>query len=126
MRWGTAWKIAWREAWASRTKFFFVVLAVAVGVGALTGVRGFSAAFRHMLLKEARTLMAGDLSARQFVLPNAAQQAMLDGLGREGIRYTWLTELVNHGGVGEGAGSAVDLRQGRGPGRVSVLRRTAV
>ena len=94
MNWTTAWKIAWREAWASRTKFFFVVMAVAVGVGALTGVRGFSAAFRHMLLKEARTLMAADLSARQFVLATPAQQAVLDSLGAEGIRYTWLTETI--------------------------------
>ena len=94
MNWSTAWKIAWREAWASRVKFFFVVLAVAVGVGALTGVRGFSAAFRHMLLKEARTLMAGDLSLRQFLLPSAAQQGELDRLAAEGIRYTWLTETI--------------------------------
>ena len=45
----------------------FVVLAVAIGVGALTGVRGFSRTFRHMLLRQARTLMAGDLTARIFV-----------------------------------------------------------
>ena len=46
-----------------------MVLAVAVGVGSLTGVRGFSRSFRHMLLREARTLMAGDLTARVFALP---------------------------------------------------------
>ena len=94
MTWSTAWKIAWREAWASRVKFFFVVLAVAVGVGALTGVRGFSSAFRRMLLKEARTLMAGDISARQFIAPTPAQQSMLEALGRDGVRYTWLTETI--------------------------------
>jgi putative ABC transport system permease protein len=47
--WATACKIAWREARASSFKFGFVVLAVAVGVGSLTGVRGFSRALHHML-----------------------------------------------------------------------------
>ena len=52
-----------------------MVLAVAVGVGSLTGVRGFSRSFRHMLLREARTLMAGDLTARVFGLPTPEQEA---------------------------------------------------
>ncbi|MEO7653335.1 MAG: hypothetical protein ABIZ80_22990 [Bryobacteraceae bacterium] len=50
-RWGTALKIARREARASSAKFLFVILAVAVGVGSLTGVRGFSTSFRTMLLR---------------------------------------------------------------------------
>ncbi len=91
---GAARKIAWREARASSFKFLFVVLAVAVGVGALTGVRGFSTAFRRMLNSEARTLMAGDLSARVFVQPDANQQAVLDGLSPRGIRQTQVTETV--------------------------------
>jgi len=94
MKLATAWKIAWREAWASRVKFFFVVLAVAVGVGALTGVRGFSAAFRHMLLKEARTLMAADITARQFVAATPDQQKFLDSLTAEGYRHTLVTETI--------------------------------
>ncbi|MGD0303145.1 MAG: hypothetical protein ABSE86_39260, partial [Bryobacteraceae bacterium] len=57
-RWSTAFKIAWREARSSSFKFLFVILAVAVGVGSLTGVRGFSRAFHEMLLSQARTLMA--------------------------------------------------------------------
>jgi putative ABC transport system permease protein len=70
LSWGTASKIAWREARASSTKFLFVIAAVAIGVGSLTGVRGFSRAFYGMLLREARTLMAADLSLRVFALPN--------------------------------------------------------
>ena len=64
--WGSALKIAWREARASAGKFAFVILAVSAGVGALTGVRGFSGSFRDMLLRDARTLMAADLSVRLF------------------------------------------------------------
>ena len=54
--WRTAFKIAWREAHASSAKFLFVIAAVAIGVGSLAGVRGFSSAFYGMLLREARTL----------------------------------------------------------------------
>ena len=52
-----------------------MILAVAAGVGALTGVRGFSEAFSGVLLKEARSLMAADISVRLFAQPTAEQQA---------------------------------------------------
>lgn len=87
-------RVAWREMQASRAKFVFVVLAVAVGVGALTGVRGFSREFRRMLLRQARTLMAADLSARIFALPTPEQQQTLDALQRRGVQRTWITETV--------------------------------
>lgn len=61
---GTAARIAMRELRSSRGKFAFVVLSVAIGVAALTGVRGFSAAFRSLLLARARTILAADLAAR--------------------------------------------------------------
>ena len=92
--WRSAFRIAWREMRASRTKFLFVVLAVAVGVGSLTGVRGFSRSFRKLLLRNARTLMAGDLSARIFGRPSPGQQAVLDGLAKRGIERTWITETI--------------------------------
>jgi len=94
LSWKTAGKIAWREGRASSVKFFFVILAVAAGVGALTGVRGFAASFRQLLLKEARTLMAADVSVRQFILPNTEQQAVLAKLTSRGIARTWITETV--------------------------------
>ncbi|MGD0777760.1 MAG: FtsX-like permease family protein [Candidatus Solibacter sp.] len=94
LSWRAATRIAWREMRASRAKFLFVVLSVAIGVGSLTGVRGFSSSFRHMLLGEARTLMAGDLTARVFALPTAEQEAALRGLEARGVRRTWITETV--------------------------------
>jgi putative ABC transport system permease protein len=94
LSWRAAVRIAWREMRASRAKFLFVVLSVAIGVGSLTGVRGFSSSFRHMLLGEARTLMAGDLTARIFALPTAEQEAALRGLEASGVRRTWITETV--------------------------------
>src|SRR2546426_232253 len=88
--WSTALKIARREARAARAKFLFVVLAVAAGVGSLTGVRGFSTSFRSVLLRDARTLMAADLTARQFALPNDDQMAAMRRLEQRGVRWTWV------------------------------------
>jgi putative ABC transport system permease protein len=92
--WTTACKIAWRESRSSSFKFLFVILAVAVGVGSLTGVRGFSRAFREMLLSQARTLMAADLSLRVFELPTPQQSAAMDALAKSGVDRTWITETV--------------------------------
>ncbi len=91
----TAARIAWRETRSSMTKFLFVVLAVAAGVGALSGVRGFSESFRSTLTREARTVMAADLAARQFAMPSSAQIAQLDALAPEGVDHTWITETVS-------------------------------
>jgi putative ABC transport system permease protein len=98
LSWRAAMRIAWREMRASRAKFLFVVLSVAIGVGSLTGVRGFSSSFRHALLGEARTLMAGDLTARVFSLPTPEQEAVLRSLDARGVRRTWITETVTMAG----------------------------
>ena len=95
LSWRNAAKVAWREARVSKGKFLFVVLAVAAGVGALTGVRGFSGSFRDTLLRDARTLLAADLSVRMFNLPSEAQQAVFDALERKGAERTWVTETLS-------------------------------
>lgn len=96
----TAARIAWRETRSSLTKFLFVVLAVAAGVGALAGVRGFSESFRSTLTREARTVMAADLAARQFYVPSEAQIAKLDALEQDGVEHTWITETVSMASAG--------------------------
>ena len=93
-RWRTALKIAWRDARPSPAKFLFVILAVAVGVGALTGVRSFSRAFHDLLLRQARTLMAADISVRVFALPDSPQAAAMQDLERRGVRRTAVTETL--------------------------------
>ena len=98
--WKTACKIAWRESRSSSFKFLFVILAVAVGVGSLTGVRGFSRAFHEMLLSQARTLMAADLSLRVFELPTPQQTAEMDALAKSGVDRTWITETVTMAAAG--------------------------
>jgi putative ABC transport system permease protein len=93
--WRTALKLAWRESRSSPAKFLFVVAAVAIGAGSLTGVRGFSQAFRGMLLREARTLMAADLSVRVFQPPSPQQDAMMRKLEESGVRRTSILETVS-------------------------------
>ena len=91
--WATAWRVAWREMRASTAKFAFVLLSVAIGVAALTGVRGFSQAFQKALLGDARGLMAGDLSARLFRQTSPKETQQLDAL--KGVERTTVTETVS-------------------------------
>ncbi len=88
-------RIATREMRSSRGKFFFVVLSVAIGVAALTGVRGFSASFRGTLLTRARSIMAGDLAARMFQQPTPDQQQGLTEIAASGVQMTPVTELLS-------------------------------
>ena len=80
---------------SSRGKFTFVILSVAIGVAALTGVRGFSSSFRATLLNRARSIMAADLSARMFSQPTPLEQAGLEQIQREGVEITPVTELLS-------------------------------
>jgi putative ABC transport system permease protein len=90
----TAAKIAWRETRASSGRFLFVILAVAAGVGALTGVRGFSRAFHTLLQRDARGFMAADLTVRTFQLPTPRQIRMMDSLAARGVARTQVTETL--------------------------------
>src|SRR5277367_123292 len=88
-------KIAAREMHSSRGKFFFVILSVAIGVAALTGVRGFSSSFRSTLLMRARSILAGDLSARMFQQPTPQQEKGLEEIKASGVGMTSVTELLS-------------------------------
>ena len=81
---------------ASKAKFSFVILSVAIGVAALIGVRGFSESFQKTILAEARTIMAADLSARMFRQPTPQEAKQLDALQQTtGVQRTWITETVS-------------------------------
>ena len=95
LSYATAARIAARELRSSRGKFAFVLLSVAIGVAALTGVRGFSASFRSTLLLRARSIMAADLAARMNQEPTPEQQASLDDFRAAGVSQTSVTELLS-------------------------------
>ncbi len=97
--WSTAARIAWRELHASRAKFVFVLLSVAIGVASLTGVRGFSQSFQKALLGDARGIMAADLSARMFRLATPKEGLQLDALATKGVERTSVTETVSMASV---------------------------
>jgi putative ABC transport system permease protein len=98
LSWKRAGTIGWRDLKSAPGKFGFVVLSVAIGVAALVGVRGFSESFRRTLGTEARSLMAGDLTARIFHQPSAAEQTKIAALG-QGIRSTWTVETISMASV---------------------------
>lgn len=91
----TASRIAWRELRASPGKFLFVVLAVAVGVAALSGVKGFGYAFKGMLLRNAKQLIAADVQAQMWDYPTAAQIQKMDAIGARDGTLTRVTETVS-------------------------------
>jgi putative ABC transport system permease protein len=99
--WKLAWRVARREARASAPKFLFAVLGVATGVGALTGVRGFADAFQEELRRQARSLMAADVSVRQFTELTPEQQRCIDRYVRRGARVTRISETVSMLGTGQ-------------------------
>jgi putative ABC transport system permease protein len=101
LTWNRAAAIAWRDLKSAPGKFAFVVLSVAIGVAALVGVRGFSESFRRTLTTEARSLMAGDLSARIFRQPTSDEMQKIADLDKNngGARSTWVVETISMASV---------------------------
>ena len=89
---GTASRIAWRELRVSPGKFLFVVFAVAIGVAALSGVKGFGYAFKGMLLRNAKQLIAGDLQAQVYQQPPPDEIAKMAALSQQFGTMTRVTE----------------------------------
>jgi putative ABC transport system permease protein len=109
LSWRRAASIAWRDLKSAPGKFAFVILSVAVGVAALVGVRGLSSSFRKTLNVQARSLMAGDLSARTSHAPTTEELAAISALVRQPggsnlsprLRTTWVTETVTMASVAQ-------------------------
>jgi len=101
LTWNRAAAIAWRDLKSAPGKFAFVVLSVAIGVAALVGVRGFSESFRTTLTTEARSLMAGDLSARIFREPTTDEAKKILAVAQQNgaAQTTWITEMVSMASV---------------------------
>jgi putative ABC transport system permease protein len=101
LSWRRAAAIGWRDLKSAPGKFAFVVLSVAVGVAALVGVRGFSESFKQTLTTEARSLMAGDLSARIFreATPADLKHVAVVVKGIPSAQSTWVTETVSMASV---------------------------
>ena len=122
LSWKRAAAIGWRDLKSAPGKFGFVVLSVAVGVAALVGVRGFSESFRQTLGVEARSLMAGDLSARLYRSATDDEKAKIarcreDDSGSGPFHLGYRDNL--DGLRSAESGSTAGLTQGCRSGRVS-------
>src|SRR5262245_26994534 len=102
--------MAWRETRAATGKFLFVVLSVVLGTAALTAVAGFNESVRYTLMREARSLMAADLSLRMPVQPSAEETRFLQSLGAQGIESTRVTETVSMASSGQGTPILVSVK----------------
>ncbi|MGA8027183.1 MAG: ABC transporter permease, partial [Bryobacteraceae bacterium] len=92
---GTAAKIAWRDLHAAPAKFLFVILAVAVGVAALSGVKGFGYAFKGMLLRNAKQLIAADVQLQTWNFPTPEQDQEIQKIANRYGSLTRVTETIS-------------------------------
>jgi putative ABC transport system permease protein len=104
-----AFRMSWRETRAASGKFLFLVLAIALGTGALTAVTGFNESVRYTLRREARSLMAADVAIRLPNRPTDSDFETIRNLESEGIQTTRVTESVS-----------MALAEGRVPVLVSI------
>ena len=75
-----------------------MILAVAIGVAALSGVKGFGYAFRGMLLRNAKQLIAADLQAQVFQDPTPQQVQKMIAIGAKYGTLMQATETVSMAG----------------------------
>src|SRR3954470_21433571 len=87
--------MSWRETRAAPAKFAFLVLAIALGTGALTAVTGFNESVRYTLRREARSLMAADVAVRLPNRPTDTDFETIRKLESDGIQTTRVTESVS-------------------------------
>ncbi len=87
-------RMAWREIRPAWKKFLFMAAAIALGVGALTGIKGFSQALNKAMIRSARDLIASDLAVRFNSPARKEELGLLEGLVRSGAEMTRVTETL--------------------------------
>ncbi|MBP7586945.1 MAG: FtsX-like permease family protein [Thermoanaerobaculia bacterium] len=105
-----------RETRGARGRVTFFVLCLAVGVGAVVAVAGFSSSLRATLAREARQLLAADLRVRSLKpVPAAVDELLAEAAAAQGVRSARLTEMVTvsaapQGTAGAGRSQLVELK----------------
>lgn len=90
-----AWRQALREMRRGRGRFLFFLLAIAIGVAGLVGIKGFNAAVQAALLREARTLMAADMKVQLNRAPGQQGLDYLAELKGQGVEVLQVTETTS-------------------------------
>ncbi len=87
-------KMAWRETRGSWRRFVFFVACLAIGVGAVVGIELFAATVEGVILKDARSLLGGDVEIRSARELGEDGQTVLASLNARHMAMTHVWELV--------------------------------
>jgi putative ABC transport system permease protein len=88
-------RMAWRETRPALKRFLFLILAIALGVGALTGLKGFSKALDRSIFRSAKDLIAADIAVRFSSLPPPKEIETLESLTTRGAQLSRTTETLS-------------------------------
>ena len=86
--------MAWRETRGSWHQFVFFFVCLAIGVGAVVGIDLFAANVEGVILRDARSLLGGDLEIRSARRLSEAGEAVLSSVKKRGVVVTHVSELV--------------------------------
>jgi putative ABC transport system permease protein len=96
-------RLAWRETRPALRKFLFLAAAIALGVGSVTGIKGFSRALDRAMARSARDLIASDVAVRFNNSPTPPELQVLQALTRLGAEMTRVTETLSMASAGSPA-----------------------
>jgi putative ABC transport system permease protein len=88
-------RLAWREARSSYKKFLFLIAVIAIGVGSLTGLKGFSEALNHSISRSAKDLIAADIAVRFRSPASQKETDSLETLTQYGAQVSRTTETLS-------------------------------
>lgn len=87
--------VAWRDLRASGFSTLYIVAAIAVSAGVVSGVRGAETGARRALENSSREWLAADISVHCKDPITETQTAALDRLRQRGIQWTVVTSAVS-------------------------------
>ena len=91
--------MAWREIRGSWRQFVFFLACLAVGVGAVVGIELFATNVETLILRDARSLLGGDLEIRVAHQLSESGKETLDTLRERNVEVTHVRELVGMAAV---------------------------
>ena len=91
--------MAWREIRGSWRQFVFFLACLAVGVGAVVGIELFATNVEALILRDARSLLGGDLEIRVAHQLGESGRETLDDLRERNVEVTHVRELVGMAAV---------------------------
>jgi putative ABC transport system permease protein len=91
---GHAGKLAWRDLRARRGRSALMVIALALSISGISGVRGAVSVALDALHQGSRASLAGDLSIDTGDSISEKQYAALDALRKDGIEWTLVTLVL--------------------------------